>query len=96
MFECGGYRCTVSLVKTLEPLGNSAEYEREDNAGVASCAAQQTRSHAACNSRDALAVVLDPDFARGIGYGHGHICAGITVRHRKDVERVYLLAVRSD
>ena len=42
MFERGGYRCTVSLVKTLEPLGNSAEYEREDNAGVASCAAQQT------------------------------------------------------
>ena len=42
MLERGGYRCTVSLVKTLEPLGNSAEYEREDNAGVASCAAQQT------------------------------------------------------
>ena len=42
VFERGGYRCTVSLVKTLEPLGNSAEYEREDNAGVASCAAQQT------------------------------------------------------
>ena len=99
-FVCGGdtHRqcvCNVLCIRflfALQAFGEAAEQQRKDNAGVSSCATQQ--------SRGCLFGYLLNGWVIPQGFqlpfcridGHRHICSGVAVRYREYIERVYLLS----
>ena len=93
VMECAGkFRCSGRL-QPLEAFGNTAEQQRKNNAGVPSCTPQQCACHTVRRSGNGVKAAF-AQLGGSILHGQIHICAGITVRHREDVQLVDLLNIR--
>ena len=84
--------CGAALGLAAQALGEPAEQQGEDNAGVAARAAQQRGGGGVGGVADGGGRAAAHS---GCGGGHGqrHVCAGIAVRHGENVKLVELLAV---
>ena len=83
----GGQRRAVRFGQPLEGFGHAAEEKRQDHAGVAPGAAQQTACRDLGGIVDGFGVGLFQFGAGGLD-GQTHVGAGVTVRHRENVQVV--------
>ena len=83
----GGKFIGAGGLQILQPLGDAAEQQAEDDAGVAARAAQQRGGHAGGGLGDGVEISLF-QLLGGAAEGQAHVGAGIAVRHGKDVQLV--------
>ena len=86
----------VGGLLAFQALGKASEQQREDDAGVSSCAAQQRRGSLFGDLLHRRLLLERFQFPLGGVDSHRHVGAGVTVRHRENIERVHLLpAIRN-
>ena len=88
----GGKLLCADGLHALESARDTAEQERQDNAGVSSCAAQQSACHAVGDGIDRIKFFFS-ELGRGLVHRKTHIRARIAVGHGENVKLVYLLGV---
>ena len=88
----GGKLCGVCVLAALEGLGDPAEQQRQDDAGVAARTAQQGACGAVGHGTDGVGL-LAAELDGGGVHRQAHVRAGVTVRNREDVELVDALFV---
>ena len=74
-------------VKALEPLGDPAEQQGQNHAGVAARTAQHGAGHTVGRGGNTVKVFL-AQFRRGVVDGEAHVGAGVAVRYREHVQVV--------
>ena len=93
VLHCGGKFLCADRLHTLEPAGNAAEEQGQDNAGVAAGAAQQRACNAVGHRVNGVKVLF-PELGSRRVKGEAHICARIAVGNGENVQFVYLLCIR--
>ena len=88
----GGKFGGVCVLAALEGLGDPAEQQRQDDAGVAARTAQQGAGGAVGHGADGVGL-LAAELDGGGVHRQAHVRAGVTVRNREDVELVDALFV---
>ena len=79
----------VSLFFALQSLGEAAEQQAGDNAGVAARTAQHGRSSSLGSFAHGAAVVQSFQLTHGSAHGHAHVGAGVAIRHGENVQLVH-------
>ena len=80
---------SVSLFFALQSLGEAAEQQAGDNAGVAARTAQHGRSSSLGSFAHGAAVVQSFQLTHGSAHGHAHVGAGVAIRHGENVQLVH-------
>ena len=83
--EGGGKLLRVCRLQALQGLGNAAEQQRQNDAGIAAGAAQQRVRRALARRADLLERLLRERDGGGV-HGQAHVGAGIAVRHGEYVQ----------
>ena len=85
----------VAFLAALQALGNAPEQQRQNDAGIAPCAPQHGGSRHLGRFFQIGVLGLAQVGGRGVD-GHGHIGAGISIRHGEHVQLVESLLVDLD
>ena len=79
----------AGLILALQGLGEATEQQAGNNAGVAAGAAQHGGSSGLAGFGHGAGVGQSLQFAAGGADGHAHVCAGVAIGHRENVQLVH-------
>ena len=85
-----------SFLLALQRLGEAAEQQAGDNAGVAAGTAQHGGGSGLGGLAHGAAVIQSFQLAHGCAHGHAHVGAGVAVRNGEDVQLVHAGALIVD
>ena len=86
----------VSFLLAFQRLGEAAEQQAGDDAGVAAGTAQHGGSSGLGGFRHGAAVIQGFQLAHGSAHGHAHVGAGVAVRDGEDVQLIHAGALIVD